>query len=312
MHPHQPMTFIVPHHFPDGGTSLNISEKFMTALGITTVLMVGVTVFYFPRRIDNVRAETKQMVEAGIDKAMAVATSNRTPAMPDVSPQLAELKATVKSLEREIVSFEAGLAERDRALADLRARVAASEQQSANAVNTANSALTAARNAAVAPAPVPAPPAPVYVQQPAAIAPRPTAIPVGAIVETPAPSAVMATTVENWRFEVKRLTVSDKMASVMMTVTPLEEDCRMKFDAVAFDQAGRELEFFSAILGGRRQLRSSGPVDGNFIAGVPSEVTFTFEGPSSQISAVTSMTIGFSINGRDRRTAKFRNIPLAQ
>lgn len=290
------------------------NAKIFIFLVILLALVVFVTVIYLPGRIDDVRGDTKQMVEAGIEKAMAVASSNKAAAVPDVSPQLVELKETVRALEREILSFEAGLAERDRALADLRTRVASAEQQATNAVNTANSALTAARNVVVAPAPAAVAAAPVYVQQPAAVAPRPTAIPVGAIVEAPEPSVVMATTVENWRFEVKRVTVSDKMASVMMTLTPLEEDCEIGFErgTIAFDQAGRELRFSAAILGGRRQSRSAGPIDGIFIAGVPSELTLTFEGPSTQISAITSMTIVFSVNGRDRRMAKFRNIPLAQ
>lgn len=287
--------------------------KTIIALSIVLLLTLFVTVIYLPGRIDDVRGDTKQLVEAGIDKALAVASSNKAAAVPDVSPQLTELKETVKLMERDIVSFDAGLAERDRALADLRTRVAASEQQSANAVNTANSALTAARNEAAAPPPAPAPAAPVYVQQPAAVLPRPTAIPVGAIVEPPAPSAVMAMTVENWRFEVKRLTVSDKMASVMMTIMPLEEDCEIRFerDTVAFDQAGREMKFISATIGGRRKSRSTGPVRGDFIGGVPTEVVLAFEGPSSQISSVSSMSIEFVVSNSSRHVVKFRNITSA-
>ena len=115
--------------------------KAIIALSILLLLTLFVSIIYLPGRIDDLRSDTKQMVEAGIEKAMAVAGSNKSPATPDLTPQVVDLKETVESLQREVQSVEAGLAERDRTIADLRLRVQSAEQQSMNAMNTANAAV---------------------------------------------------------------------------------------------------------------------------------------------------------------------------
>lgn len=283
--------------------------KTIIALSIVLLLTLFVTVIYLPGRIDDVRGDTEQLVKAGVDKAMVVAASNKSPATPDLAPQVVDLKETVEGLQRQVQSFEAGLADRDRTIADLRLRMQSAEQQVANAVTLANAATNSARAVASQPAQA----APVYTPPPAQqYVPPPTPLP---IVPQPAvaPAGPMVVTVDSWRFEVKRVTLSEATATVSVVLTSLDEDTEVLFSSrgAAYDQQGREMGFSGGVIGGKNTPRSLSK--GRFVQGVPSEISLKFTGANSKTTHLAALDIVFQLAGTaDRKVAKFRNVPITR
>lgn len=283
--------------------------KTIIALSIVVLIVIFVNVIYLPGRIDDVRGDTEQMVKAGIDKAMAVAAANKSADVPDLSPQVAKLEDALASLESKVAMLESGINERDRIIAELRTRVTTTEQQAANAVASANAALTSARTAPSQPVQAPAaytPPQQQYI-------PPPTPFPTAPMPVTPSMTGALSTTVDSWKVEVRRVTLSGDELNVAVTITSLDEDTELVIlpKSVAYDQQGREMVYGGAMLGGKAMARHASKA--RFIQGVPVEMVMKFRNAGSQSATLPSLEICFQRPGPpDLKVAKFRNVPITR
>lgn len=295
---------------------MNPQQKARTGAAIAGLCIVYIWLIHLPSRIDQVRRDLEPRIVA-VEKQSQGRPRDEVlkAAQLDLANKLNELKDKVTELDSNtraapLSGSIADVEELRRDISDLRRELQNTEADLRAEMRRQAHAMPSSDLAEAAEAPTGTDSVASSGAQGVTVPPR---------AASPRISPRVTTTVGDWRFEANGATVEEGRIRISVTITILGKDGLFEFfpyDTRCYDQAGREFATSKATIGAQEYAnlgRSS--IKRKFIADLPTEVVFEFEGATSDAREVTALDISFvkdQSKSYEWYLAKLRGIPRLQ